>query len=135
MEKSQNRILASIQLAAIFCWANVVIGLLVANLVYVLAGILYAVSAVGLHRKRLWGARLAMIMSVLFGAIEIVLIILSLFGFFEGTVRYSSIPTGLAGQILRLTIHLGILFFVSFAWNHLKGKTAVRSDYEKSGTV
>lgn len=54
MDKPENRIMASIQLAAILCWLSVVLSLLVANLIYLLGAILYAVAAVGLHRKQFW---------------------------------------------------------------------------------
>jgi len=133
MEKPENRIMAGIQLAAILCWISVVLSLLVANLIYLLGAILYAVAAVGLHRKQFWGARLALTLSIIFGIIELILIGLNLLGFFGGTVRYSSIPTRLTGQIIRLAVQIGIIIFTGFSWRFLRGTTP--DDYEKRGTV
>jgi len=133
MDKVANRVAAGFQIAAILCWICCVIGILGGNLIYLASGILYAFSAVGLHRRRLWAARLAILMSLIFGAIESVLLLLTASGVLRESTHFYGMHLNIIGRFLGLLIHVGNVFFISFSWKYFKG--AALSDYERGGTV
>ena len=116
-----NRAHAAIRIAPIFCWIGFVLGMLGATLVPVLIGLLFAISAIGLHKRKAWAGRLAIGLASVIGFIELV-------SFFVSTSSAAAL-----GHALRLILCLLIIVAVIISWNALN--MPANSNYQYRGTV